>query len=89
MTVWTQLQQLGQTAADAVPDTAPPDDLLARLLDDASDPGLRGRAAVPVRGAISGARPGLTVALIATMFAIAAAAVWTGWHLGSRWRAEE
>lgn len=43
---------------------APPPGLLEDLLARAESPGVRERAAVPVRGAVSGARPGLSVAFL-------------------------
>jgi len=48
-------------AAESEP---PPDGLLEALLEQAERPGVRGRAAVPARGAVSGARPGLSVVLL-------------------------
>ncbi|MDT7548914.1 MAG: putative zinc-finger [Actinomycetota bacterium] len=60
-------------ASLAGPAEAPPEGLLDSLLDQASHPGMKGRAAVPVRGAVSGARPALSVALL-----IAGAAAGTG-----------
>lgn len=53
--------------------TEPPEDLLEVILQRAQSPGLRERAAVPARGAVSGARPGLSLA-----FLLAAALVGTG-----------
>ena len=55
------LDALGSTAGAAV---APPPDLLDRLLETVEQPDLRARAAVPARGAVSGARPALSVALL-------------------------
>ena len=55
------------------PAETPPDGLLDALLDAAARPGVKGRAAVPARGAVSGARPGLSVALL-----VAGAAAGTG-----------
>ena len=43
---------------------APPPDLLDRLLETVEQPDLRARVAVPARGAVSGARPALSVALL-------------------------
>lgn len=59
--VSARLGELG-AVADAEDET-PPEGLLDSLLEQADHPGLRGRAAVPVRGAVSGARPLLSVAL--------------------------
>jgi predicted anti-sigma-YlaC factor YlaD len=44
---------------------APPEGLLEELLDVTRRRGVRGRAAVPARGALSGARPGMSVAFVA------------------------
>ncbi len=64
-------------------DIAPPEGLLESLLEQAHEPGLRARAAVPVRGAISGARPGLSVAMALTLLALMTLAGWAGWRLGT------
>jgi hypothetical protein len=63
-----------------VPD--PPPELLDSLLAAAEDPGLRARAAVPARGAVSGARPGLTVMLLVVVLAIGGLAAWATWRAG-------
>ncbi|MFL6238942.1 MAG: anti-sigma factor family protein [Actinomycetes bacterium] len=61
---------------------APPPDLLADLLQQARKPGLRGRAAIPARGAVSGARPGLSVGFL-TVGALATTGVgWAAWRGG-------
>ena len=52
--------------------TEPPEDLLDSILARAQSPGLRERAAVPARGAVSGERPVLSIT-----FLIAAALVGT------------
>lgn len=62
------------------PAVAPPDGLLDELLAQAARPGVKGRAAVPARGAVSGARPALSVALL-----VAGAAAGTGVGYGT-WR---
>jgi anti-sigma factor RsiW len=60
----------------------PPADLLEELLADARRPGLRGRAAVPARGAVSGARPELSVAFL-TVGALATTGMgWAAWRGG-------
>lgn len=60
----------------------PPPDLLAGLLEQARKPGLRGRAAVPARGAVSGARPELSVAFL-TVGALATTGLgWAAWRSG-------
>lgn len=59
---------------------APPEGLLDALLDQAAHPGVKGRVAVPARGAVSGARPALSVALL-----VAGAAAGTGLGYAS-WR---
>lgn len=73
------LRELGDAAVAETP--AAPDDLLDAILAKAQAPGLRERAAVPARGAVSGARPGLSVA-----FLIAAALVGTALGMAI-WRA--
>lgn len=57
------LDQLGAAAEATEPD-APPEGLLDALLDQADHPGVRGRVAGPARGAVSGARPGLSAVLL-------------------------
>lgn len=74
------LREVERSAAEV----APPEGLLDTLLEQAQDPGLRARAAVPVRGAISGARPGLSVTFGLGTLALIALAAWAGWRLGSR-----
>lgn len=61
----------------------PPEDLLERLLTQANARDLRARAAVPARGAISGARPKLSVAFLAGALIVVGLAGWAGWRLGS------
>lgn len=80
--VAARLARLRATAEEAVADMPVPGDLLDSLLEQAGDPGLRARAAVPVRGAISGARPDLTAALVLVVLALVATAAWAGWRLG-------
>jgi predicted anti-sigma-YlaC factor YlaD len=73
------LGELGAAAAEK-PDT-PPEELLSALLERAEHPGMRERAAVPARGAVSGARPALSVALLvaaAVAGTAAGFAVWRG-----------
>lgn len=53
-------------AALGGPPATPPPGLLDSLLDSAADPGVKARVAVPARGAVSGARPALSVALLVT-----------------------
>lgn len=74
-----RLREVEQSAADA----APPEGLLDALLEQAADPGLRARAAVPARAAVSGARPELSVAFAAGAIALAVLAGWAGWRLGT------
>ncbi|MEX2292130.1 MAG: zf-HC2 domain-containing protein [Mycobacteriales bacterium] len=57
----------------AVPTEPPPPGLLEELLSQAARPGVKARAAVPARGAVSGARPALSV-----VFLLAGAAAGTG-----------
>lgn len=80
------VDDLNRLADDDPPPVAPPDDLLGRLLADVDDPGIRARIAVPARGAVSGARPGLTAALVLAVLAVAVGAGWAGWRLGRAWR---
>ena len=77
-TVAAGLDQLG-AAASALPDE-PPEGLLDTLLEQADRPGVRGRAAVPARGAVSGARPGLSIALLVAGAAAGTAAGYAGWR---------
>jgi anti-sigma factor ChrR (cupin superfamily) len=56
---------------------APPAGLLDDLLAKADQRGLRERAAVPARGALSGARPGLSVAFL-TVGAVASTGIGYG-----------
>jgi len=70
------LDQLG----NVTPTDAPPAGLLESLLAEAEHPGVRGRAAVPVRGAVSGARPALSVALLVVGAAAGTAAGYASWR---------
>ena len=54
---------------------APPEGLLEQLLDNAASP----RGAGPLRGAVSGARPALSVALLAAGAASAVGAGYVSW----------
>jgi predicted anti-sigma-YlaC factor YlaD len=73
----------------AAPPPAPPPGLLDDLLAKTQRRGLRERAAVPARGAVSGARPAMSVAFL-TVGAVASTgagyALWRGarWALGKR-----
>ena len=58
----------------------PPAGLLDSLLEQAESPGVRARAAVPVRGAVSGARPGLSVMLLLVAAAAGTAAGYGTWR---------
>lgn len=80
--VLEQLELVGEQTESALADVAPPDDLLETLLDQAREPSLRQRVAVPARGAVSGARPGLSVALAAMIVGMALLVGWAGWRLG-------
>ncbi len=53
----------------------PPDGLLEQLLENAASP----RGAAPLRGAVSGARPALSVALLAAGAASAVGAGYVSW----------
>jgi anti-sigma factor RsiW len=61
----------------------PPAGLLDDLLARADQRGVRERAAVPARGALSGARPGLSVAFL-TVGAIASSGIGYGIWRGSK-----
>lgn len=70
-------------AALSGPAETPPDGLLDALLDQATRPGVKGRVAVPARGAVSGARPALSVALLVAGAAAGTGigyGVWAGWR---------
>lgn len=73
-------------ASLAAPVEAPPEGLLEQLLESTASP----RGAAPLRGAVSGARPALSVALLAVGAASAAGAGYASWlsakHLRRRLR---
>ena len=62
----------------------PPRQLLDDLLARARGAGIRERAAVPARGAVSGARPALSVAFL-TVGAAASTGVGYALYKGARW----
>ena len=62
----------------------PPAGLLDDLLSRARGSGIRERAAVPARGAVSGARPAMSVAFL-TVGAAASTGVGYGLYKGARW----
>jgi anti-sigma factor RsiW len=62
----------------------PPPGLLDELLARANGGSLRERAAVPARGAVSGARPAMSVAFL-TVGAAASTGVGYGLYKGARW----
>lgn len=64
----------------AVPVEQPPEGLLDALLEQAGSPGLKGRAASPARGAVSGARPALSVALLVAGAAAGTSLGYAGWR---------
>lgn len=70
----------GGLAALAGPDPTPPEGLLDTLLAQSASPGLAGRAAVPARGAVSGARPALSVALLIAGAAAGTGLGWASWR---------
>ena len=72
------LAELGSASAAVEP--APPEGLLERLLVVADEPGVRGLVAVPARGAVSGARPALSVARLVAGAAAGTAVGWTTWR---------
>ena len=63
---------------------APPPGLLDDLLARARGGSLREKAAVPARGAVSGARPAMSVAFL-TVGAVASSGVGYGIYRGMRW----
>lgn len=67
-----------------VPTEDPPEGLLDSLLAAAEEPDLRSRVAVPMRGAVSGARPGLTVSMLLVALTAGALATWATWRAGRR-----
>ena len=71
------LDHLEAATAASVDD--PPPGLLDTLLEQADKPGVRGRAAVPVRGAVSGARPALSAALLLAAAIAGTAAGYATW----------
>ncbi len=70
----------------ASPAGEPPPGLLEDLLAQAADPGLKARAAVPARGAVSGARPVLSVALLVAGAAAGTGVGYAGWRGARRLR---
>ena len=58
----------------------PPAGLLEDLLEQASHPGVKARAAVPVRGAVTGARPLLSVVLLLSGAAVGGAVGYACWR---------
>lgn len=62
---------------------APPPELLASILAQVDEPGMRARAAAPLRGAVSGARPGLSVGFGIGTLALVGLAAWAGWRIGT------
>lgn len=64
----------------AAPAESPPEGLLEDLLATAARPGVKGRAAVPARGAVSGARPVLSVALLVAGAAAGTGVGYAGWR---------
>ena len=79
-------QQQLDTALASLRDTRPepPPGLLDNLLHRAHGGGIRERAAVPARGAVSGARPAMSVAFL-TVGAAASTGVGYAVFRGARW----
>lgn len=78
------LHQRMQSAFAPAPDDGPPPELLESLLSRVERRSWRERAAVPVRGAVSGARPALSAVLL-TGAALAGTGVgWAGWQAARR-----
>ena len=74
-------------AALAGPNEAPPDGLLDSLLGNAARPDMMRRVAVPARGAVSGARPALSVALLVAGAAAGTGIGYAGWRTARAARA--
>ena len=74
------LSDLGAVTAATADADAPPAGLLDALLEQAEHPGVRGRAAVPARGAVSGARPALWVVLLVAGAGAGRAAGYASWR---------
>ena len=64
----------------------PPPGLLEDLLEQASHPGVKGRAAVPARGAVAGARPLLSALLLLAGAAVGGGIGYGCWRVGQRLR---
>jgi len=79
-----ELQQRMRSAFTPGGDETPPPELLDALLARAGRRGLRERAAVPVRGAVSGARPVLSAALLAGAALAGTGVGWAGWQAARR-----
>jgi anti-sigma factor RsiW len=77
-TVSEGLHELGEAAHGSEPD--PPEELLDEILDRVHNPGLRERVAGPARGAVSGARPELSV----TAVLLAMLVVYATWRAARR-----
>jgi predicted anti-sigma-YlaC factor YlaD len=77
-----QLNTALASLRDARPE--PPPGLLDELLHRARGGGLRERAAVPARGAVSGARPAMSVAFL-TVGAAASTGIGYAAYKGARW----
>lgn len=79
-----ELREQMQTTFSPAGADEPPPELLDALLARAQQPRLRERAAVPVRGAVSGARPVLS-AILLTGAAVAGTGIgWAGWQVARR-----
>lgn len=66
----------------------PPPHLLDNLLGIAGKRGLRERAAAPARGAVSGARPGLSVTFLTVGALASTGAGWAAWRAIRRLRSD-
>lgn len=75
----------GLTALLAPPGM-PPDGLLNALLQQAARPGLVARTAIPARGAVSGARPGLSAALLVSGAVAGTGLGFAAWRGAKRFR---
>lgn len=77
-TVAVGLREFGETASQTEPD--PPEDLLDEILERVNEPHIRERVAGPARGAVSGARPELSIAALL----VAAAVLYLTWRAARR-----
>lgn len=78
-TISAELRDLGAAVEAATQE--PPDGLLETILEQTERPGVRGKVAVPARGAISGARPALSLVLLVIGAAVGTALGYAMWRV--------